>query len=135
MLTCFRFDGAFPQFEVSADDDGFRRFAEVIKGASGSLDSSTLIGDTADAARVASPATDVSSVRVLESENSLVQILYADEVNELRISGGREYLRILAENVAGLVGVPSGSHQHIEWFEGHFYLDAASTPLVLTKMG
>lgn len=134
MLTCIRFDGAFPQFEVSADDDGFRQFAEVIKGASGSLDSSTVIGDTADAA-VAIPSTEVSSVQVLESGNSFVQILYAPEANELRISGGREYLRILAENVAGLIGVPSGSHQHIEWFEGHFYLDAASTPLVLTKLG
>ncbi len=135
MLRVIRFGGAFPQVEVSADDGGLRRLAEVLMSASGSLEFSLLIDDHDEDAAVRGTAssTDVSSVRVGESENSLVQIMYADESNELLVSGGRDYLQILADNVAGLIGADPGSHQHIEWFEGHLYLDAESIPVVLAK--
>jgi hypothetical protein len=57
---------------------------------------------------------------------------------QIVIAGSPEFLRILARNIDFLADQQDtvGSippHLHIEYFEGHAFLDKKSTPLVVTK--
>ena len=73
----------------------------------------------------------------LERAAGRVRVSRAAE--QLIIAGSPELLEILAGNIEFLVdqkeqtgSIPS--HVHIEYYEGHPYLDRESTPLTVTKI-
>lgn len=70
------------------------------------------------------------SLRIDRDEGKVCISRMADEII---ISGSPETLVILARNIERLAeGKIGGSHEHIEYHPGHFYLKENSTPLVIT---
>jgi hypothetical protein len=52
----------------------------------------------------------------------------------IALSGAAEHCALLAENVASFASEAhsaEGTHMHIEYFPGHYYLGAESLPLVV----
>lgn len=63
-----------------------------------------------------------------------MQVFYSAADSALVVHGATQFLGVFAENVQGFRDASPGEHQHIEWFEGHFYLSEGSIPLVLVRL-
>ncbi len=73
----------------------------------------------------------LESIAIHPEEEPL--LLIRRERRQLVLSGGRNSLAILADNVETLANSSNDGeeHMHIEYFPGHYYLREGSVPLVL----
>jgi|GEM_PF-1840242 len=78
----------------------------------------------------------LTNVQILDTDNAVV---VNREGSSLIISGSADNLSMLANSIFQLVdrdNVPGNiqPHSHIEYYEGHFYLDSTALPLVVISI-
>jgi hypothetical protein len=79
----------------------------------------------------------LTTIRVRARPAGRVTFAVESDSRTLRISGAREFLDVLADNVLGFAreAHARGDHIHIEFFPDHYYLDDCPIALVISCCG
>lgn len=133
MLICSVFEGDYGQCEIRADDAGLGLLARAA-----SAGDEIVCDDDPEASgkRQLTNGTwrTVSTLRFSVDAATPMHVSYSAGETALVVSGAPQFLGVFAENVQGFQAAPPGEHQHVEWFEGHFYLQEGSLPVVLVRL-
>jgi hypothetical protein len=101
-----------------------QRFAELLRAAV----------DNRASMAVSSAGPEVVHTIAVRQCDAPIQIRYLSGV--LSFEGAKDKLDILAYNIEFLVfSNPESPHMHIEYYEGHPYIDALSIPLIISRLG
>jgi hypothetical protein len=69
------------------------------------------------------------SVRFVPEQTRLA-VCYSATTRELSVEGPVKFVELLAENIDDLANASPPHHWHLEWFDGHFFLEEGSTACV-----
>jgi hypothetical protein len=114
------------EVELSGSADSLREFAARLAEAN----AATISLDSAVGASAYSDWINSISIEPLEAAHTRIGI----QDRRLHIAGPTDQLRAIADNVHWLtINSPdTGSHLHMEYYDGHPFLEPGSIPLVIT---
>jgi hypothetical protein len=69
---------------------------------------------------------------IRRDDDCLVTVLHAPSA--LLVSGGDSLLKVLAEDIDGLLSGPASEHLHIDYYPDHYYLAEGSEPILITRI-
>jgi hypothetical protein len=112
------------ELEFSGTRDAFRLLAELLDKAGGSIIS--VNGSKPDPYQAFGREIDINL-----APDKKVVIAVNQSSHNVVISGNKQWLAQLADNIRNFgLDAEAESHQHFEYFDGHFYLAKGSLPLV-----
>jgi hypothetical protein len=121
-----RFSASSGEVDIEGDTESLASFANSLAEGAAEI----LLADDFDPA----PYQKLTAIRVVENPSGKVRLLLDSDAEVLEISGSQEYLNILIGNVVDFAREASpGTHQHIEYYDGHFYLAESTASLVIIK--
>lgn len=110
--------------EVDGSPAGLRHLAELLRAPRGTPTSTPVSSTGPEFVQAISVQQVGTMVRIRETAGLLI------------IEGIKEKLEVLADNVEYVASSePENAHIHVEYYEDHPYLDAASLPLIVSRHG
>jgi hypothetical protein len=116
--------------QITADEDGILELCRALRSSS----ENTTIQLSPKETRICSE-NELGAIKITRSSGPL-HIGMVD--NSIAVSGSSDFLKLMAQNIQCILDpcvtrVSGGinPHTHIEYYDGHFFLDSKSSPLIV----